>query len=269
MGSREFGRRTGNLDKLDYDQAVAEGLGAIFDDEKNQYFLPMVDSKGRGIFIRPQGSDAPIEIRRALVVFKKPEPTNVNDILPMIVLNLDDISFNAKRLLGVTEQYRLASEGAHRVKIGNELGWDSYETREQEWPFDLIYTIECWSRFRVVANQLLQMAQVKYPGYGSLTVTDSINNERVYHTFQEGTQDLTEVDSLVERYCGYSLTIRVEGEYSNEKIAFDAPAFLGQTIPASGGGGGGGGGGGIDLGPGGLIGDGRPTERVTLIEPDE
>jgi hypothetical protein len=281
---RLHGVKTGHVDILAYDQAIVEGLGAILDPIKNQYYVSLLNSLGRGIFIRPEGSDAPKEITRALVVFKESEPTHTEFDVPAILVNQDDVSIAKDRLASVSEAYRIPCEDSQQVVIGGYVGYTSYETKEQEWPFDFTYTFECWSRYRTVAQMLLQKVMVSYPPNGKLRVVDHLGVERVYHTFLEGTADLTQVNSLVDRLVGKSMTIRVEGELTNEKIGYCVPGFIGGTVPDGGASGGGGAGppGPVDpTGPGeqpvpggeidgdALSGDGQPAKRITVIGPDE
>lgn len=273
MVSREHGTRTGHVRKIDYDQAVIEGLGAQLDEVKNQYYLSLLGEEGRGIYVRPVGSDAPTEITRAFVIFKQSEPTGTEFDLPCVLVSCDDFSPVTSRIFGLSEAYRVPAPGAKPVGIGDSLGWSHYEVKPQEQPYDFTYTIECWSRYRMVAQILLQMVMAKYSMQGQITVYDTLGVDRVYHAYQEGTADLTEVNSMVDRICGYSVTIRIEGELTLDRTPITAPSFTGPTIPggagAAGAAGGAAGGGGVDPGPGGLIGDGLPTRRITLTGDEE
>lgn len=270
--SREHGSRTGSVRKIDFDQGIVEGLGAILDEVKNKYYLPLVDSQGRGIFVRPEGSDAPVEITKALVDFKQSEPTRDRFVVPAVLIQCDDMSPAPTRLFSPTEAYRIPAEGAVPVGVNGMLGWSSYEYKEQEWPYDFTYTVECWSRYRTVAQILLQMVMSKFPPQTSLRVVDTLGVERIYPAYMEATSDLTEIQSMIDRLCGYSMTLRVEGELTLNRGPQIASSFLGSTIPGgqgAAGGAAGAGGGPIDPGPGGLIGDGLTTRRVTMMGSEE
>jgi hypothetical protein len=273
MVAREFGFRTGNVDEQDYDMAIVLGLGAVLDEEKNQYYLPLADACGEGVYVQPEGSEAPEEITRALVTFKQSEPTHTEFDLPAILIVRDDVAMARQRDWSPTEQYRLPALGATPVSAGGCLGWNCYETKDREWQFDFSYTIECWSRYRVVAQVLHQMVMRQYPPYGSVTVRDSLNVERVYHTFMEGTADLTEINSLVDRIVGLSVSLRVEGELTLDRIPQTSRPFTGPTHPNEGGNPGEPGGpfdpSDPDPGDGGLYGSGEPCKRVTVIGSDE
>lgn len=284
MTSREFGERTGHIDLIDYNLAVARGLGAQYDDVKGQYFLPLTDEQGNPIFIQPEGSDASEQITRALVVYKQSEPTHTEFDLPAVLIARDDWSWAEQREWSPnTPQYRVPAEGAKRVSAGGCLGWDCYETRERDWQADLTYTIEVWARKRLTAEVLHQMVLRRFPPRGSLTVTDGLGVERVYHTFFEGTADLTEINSLVDRICGFSVNFRVEGELSFDRVPTVERVFIGTPLPPGVGPGdpgfppgfpGGGdpgdpNGGYPDPGPGGIYADGQPCKRVTAYGGDE
>jgi hypothetical protein len=280
MTQRIFGERTGHVDKIDFDLGLALSLGAVLDTEKNQYYLPLVDECGKSIFIQPEGSDAPEPITRALVVFKQSEPTHTEWDLPSVLLIRDDVTWASQREWSPTESYRLPAPGATPIIVGDTIGYDCYESKPREWPYDFTYTIECWSRYRVVANILVQMVMRAFPPYAKVTVKDSLDNERVYPAFQEGTADLTEVNSLVDRVIGLSMSLRVEGELTLDRIPQIDKSLTGPTLPPTGPG--------VpgdpgnpgnpydpfnpetpDLPPGGLYGSGTTCKRVTVEGSDE
>jgi hypothetical protein len=271
-----FGERTGYLDPLDYDLGVAASLGALHDEEKNQLYLPLTDPCGKSIYIQPEGSDAPEPITRALVVFKQSEPTHTEWDLPAVLIQRDDVTFTEQREWSPTLQYRLPAEGSTPISIGDRVGYDCYETKEKEWPHDFTYTIECWARHRVAAQILWTMVMRTFPPRTTVTVRDGRGVERVYHAFTEGTADLTEINSLVDRVIGYSLTLRIEGELTLDRVERVGKSFTGETRPPDGGGGVGPGDpsgpydpDNPDPGDGGLYGEGLPCRRVTMYGSDE
>jgi hypothetical protein len=267
----QFGMRTGHVDLIDYDLAITRQCGALLDEEQNEWYLPInfhVEDPTRG----------PVALERALVVFKRPEPTQVQHEVPQIAIIRDDIDPDTTRLFSPTVQYRLPAAGATPVCIPcgpfgeSTVGFDCYETKDKEQPYNLTYTIEVWSRYRVPAQTLLQMMMKVFPLRGTMTVTATeeagrnVRCDRTYLFFQEGVADLTEVNSMVERIPGFALTIRVEAELTLDREPFTVSAFTGgtseQPIP------------GTsnfpdgcpDLPPGGLYGDGLASVRATLLE---
>ncbi|MDX1486859.1 MAG: hypothetical protein R3268_01565 [Acidiferrobacterales bacterium] len=272
----QFGYRTGHVDLIDWDLGVTKKTGALLDEEQSEWYLPLnfnVNDPARG----------PVAINRALVVYKRPEPTQVKHEVPQIAIIRDDIDPDEKRIFSPTVQYRLPCEGSTPVSVYGCIGYTSYETKNQEHPYLLTYTIECWARYRTIAQILLQKMMVAFPLRGTLSVLGTeeagrnVENDRTYLFFQEGIADLTEVNSMVERIPGYSLTIRVEAELTLDRIPTCEPAFTGPTSPnptpglpgmpnPDGPGNPDYPNGNPDLPPGGLYGTGAPAVRTTFLE---
>jgi hypothetical protein len=270
-----FGPKIGDLTLQDWDEAIARGLGAQYDQEKNQWFLQL-DWE----IIPDDGVHTAID--KALVIFKKSEPTNVNMALPEITIIRDNVVPATNRELTPVVQYRLPAPGAVRISAGGQLGWSAYETKDKAEPYDISYTIECWARYRVVAQQLLQIVMAKFPIRGKVVVTDSENNNGTYAVYQMGSAELTQISSMVDRVAGFSLSIKCEGELTLDKASFTVSAFTGGTssspIPGITNIGTGtidGSPSGTDSlgnpadpnpGPGGLYGTGKPIIRTGLVE---
>lgn len=268
----QFGMRSGNVDIPDYDLAIARKLGGIFDREQNEWYLPI----NYQITCPDKG---PIKLERALIVTKRPEPTQVEHKVPQLVISMDDLDPDPSRLYTIPQQYRVPAAGAHPISIEmggvSMLGYDCYETKDQEEPYNFTYTIEAWARYKVAALNLIQIAMRAFPVRPSKpTITVYAREEasrnvvcpREYRFSQEGFADLTEINSMVERIPGYALTIRIEGELTSDKEPITVRAFTGTTsedpipgtesFP----------GGNPSLPPGGLYGDGLPSIRATLLE---
>lgn len=216
----EFGYRTGDVDLLDWDDAMIRGFGAVWDEQKNEFYLPL-----NGIFVKVEGRAVPVD--KALVVYKRPEPTQISATLPMIAVIRDSIVPSEIRLQSQTMQYRLPTDGAQRVSAGGVLGWTEYDTKDFEQPYDMFYTFECWSRYRSVSQMLLSIVMRAFPIHSSVTIADSLGNPRTYALFQQGINDLTDVSSVVERVPGYALSVRAEAELTLDREPFSVPAFTG------------------------------------------
>ena len=216
----EFGYRTGDVDLLDWDDAMIRGFGALWDEGKNEFYLPL-----NGIFVKVDGRAVPID--KALVVYKRPEPTQIKATLPMIAVIRDSIVPAEVRLQTQTMQYRLPTDGADQVSAGGSLGWTEYDTKDFEQPYDMFYTFECWSRYRTVSQMLLSIVMRAFPNRGTVTLTDGLGNPRTYATYQQGISDLTDVSSMVDRVPGYALSLRAEAELTLDRTPFSVPAFTG------------------------------------------
>ena len=249
---------SGNLDLEDWDYSVVRQLNALLDEEKNQYYLPL-----NGIYREEFDLETqePVQVNRALVIFKKPEPVNVEMEVPLIVINRDEILPAPKRYFNITTQYRVPSFDSTAVAAGGTVGANYYESREQEQPYDFMYSIDVWDRSKTTAQMLLLHVMLNFPLRGSLKVTDSVGCERVYASYQEGVSDLTEVESMVNRLVGYGVSVRLEGELTLDRVSLTIPAFTGErsTTP-------------FDPndpspGPGGLYGTGKPVLYIKPIYP--
>lgn len=226
--SREHGERTGFLDLVDWDIAAWTVIGGALDEVKNELYMPL------GFLTEIPNPDPDrddlVEVDRARILFKKPEPTHMEFDLPLIAISRDDISPATNRLYPITEQYRVPAEGAVRVSAGGVLGWSQYETREQDEPYDLTYTYEAWARDRTIAQMMFQILMARLPPLrGRMFPEDSLGCQRIYSFTQESTADLTEVSSLVDRVAGFSVTIRVQGELSLDRVAIIGTAVTGPT----------------------------------------
>jgi hypothetical protein len=217
----DFGYRTGSVDLVDWDAAIIQQFGGLEDPTiKNQWYLPL-----QGIMVQVDGKPQPVD--KALVVYKRPEPSQIEATLPMIALVRDSIVPAEARILTPVVSYRLPANGAQTVSAGGQLGFTNYDTKDKEEPYDIFYTIECWARYRVVAQILLQMIAATLPIRGTVTVVDSLNNERIYALYQQNLSDITELSSLVERAPGFSLSVRCEGELTLDRQQIIVPAFTG------------------------------------------
>lgn len=253
--SREHGERSGNVDLLDWDIAAWRVIGAKLDEEKEVLYMPL--GFMTTVVDPDPDSNELVEVDRAKVMFKKPEPTHMEFDLPLIAISRDDLSPAPDRIYPITEQYRVPAEGATRVSACGNLGWTHYETRAQSEPYDFTYNYECWARDRTVAQMMFQILMARLPPIrGKMIVVDSLDCQRAYSFTQESTSDLTEVSSLVDRVPGFSITIRVKGDLSLQEpeisVAVTGPTQdtpIGDDDP--------------DPGPGGLYGTGGLN--VTLL----
>jgi len=221
----EFGHRVGDLDLHDWNVAVARNLGAQYDAPKNEWYLDL----SKIIKLKdPSAPNAPAQ--RALVVFKRPEPTTIDFVLPEITILCDSIvPARNRRASEGNVQYRVPAPGAKRISAGGKLGWSAYEVKPKAEPFDISYTIECWTRSRLLSQVLLQMVMASFPQMGRMTVVDSIGNEGVYAVYQQSTADLTQLGSMVDRVPAFSVTIKCEAELTEQQRSFTVAAFTGST----------------------------------------
>jgi hypothetical protein len=253
----QFGTVNGDLDSIDWDLALTKAIGAVLDEEQNEWYLPIP-----GVYVEVPGV-GPTEITRALVVFKRPEPTQVEFNLPQIAITADEMQPIPDRLYSPTTQFRQPAPGSTPVSVGDCVGYTAYTVKEQERPYDFTYTLECWARYTPIARMLLHRMLKVFPMRGTISITDSAGCERTYLAIQESIVNLTEVLSPVDRVPGWGVTIRIEAEMTLDREAFTVPAYTGgglTTTPPNG----------EEVNPdlplGGLYGTGEPFIRSSVLE---
>lgn len=219
MANLLFGTRNGNVDLLDLDTAMALNFGAKFDPIKKQFFYDLQLSNG---------SESKVE--KVMVVYKRPEPTEVSFVLPAIIITRDSIVPAWDRLTSPAIEYQVPAPGSVRVSAGGQLGYSSYERKPQAQPYDISYTFECWARYREVAQIMLMKLMVAYPLQdGKVTIYDSLGVSKTYTVLQQNTADLTQISSMVERIPGFSLILKVQTELTLDRIPSVTRPFTGAT----------------------------------------
>jgi len=265
MAADISGNVNGNVRLSDFDLGIIIGIGGQLDSIKNQWYLPIN-------WYLTTNDNKYEPIKKALIVEKKSEPTHTDMDVPLIAFSRDNVVNAANRIQSPTTAYRIPAPGATMVNVNGQIGWTSYIVKDQEEPYDMYYTLECWGRSRVVAQQLMETVIGKYPTHGKVKVKDSLGTIRTYAVYQQSVTDLTQVSSMVDRLACYAVSIKVEGELTSTRGApYEVPAFTGgtSTIPPDG----------MDpdlidtdgdgipdLPPGGLYGDGKPIIRAGLIQ---
>lgn len=209
INSREHGMRNGIVDLTDWDGAVILHVCGEVSQTKNEIYTPL----GFLVEVADPNTNQMLVIDKARVLYKRPEPTHFEFDLPLIAIVRDDISFASDRLYAPGESYRVPAEGATRVSAGGVLGWSNYETKPFEHPYDLTYTVEVWARHKITAQQMLQIILSKVGGLNNIIkIVDSAGCERSYLIKESSMADLTQVNSLVDRVCGFSISFIIEGE---------------------------------------------------------
>lgn len=224
-----FGERTGSIDLQDWDEAVARHIGGVLH-PKGLFVLPVRDV----IPARRQGEFKRKRVRLVLILFENPEPHVIKATLPQIKILRDSVDPDEARRFTSTIAYRCPAPGSPIVSAGGELGAQEWEQKDQEPPYNLNYTVEVRARTRTMAQVLIQVILKKFALRGTISITDSLEVERVYTTFLEsGPTDLTEVNSVVERIAGFSLSFRIEGALTSFAEPVFSQGYTGIVRPAS------------------------------------
>lgn len=265
-----FGERTGDIDLIDWDNAVGKLIGGVLH-PKGLLILPVRDV----IPARHQSEFTRDRVRAVPILYQDPEPHVIKATLPQIKVINDSVDPDENRRFTGTVAYRCPAPGSPIVSAGGVLGAQQWEQKDQEPPFNLTYTIEIRARTRTMARVLTSCILKKLPLRGVITIVDSLGVSRNYATYLEsGPNDIGEINSVVERIMGYSLSFRIEGSLTNEAGVIISQGYTGTIRPSS------------DPegpfdpddpdpgefgyygeGPGGVDGDGNPTLNVYPIYP--
>ena len=222
-----FGERTGDIDLIDWDKAVAIHLGGVLH-PKGLWVLPVRDV----IPARRQGEFKRKRVRAVPIFYQDPEPHVIKATLPQIKILNDSADPDETRRFTGTVAYRCPAPGSPIVSAGGVLGAQQWEQKDQEPPFNLTYTIEVRARTRTMARVLSAVVLKRFPLRGGISVTDSLDVERRYTTYLEsGPTDLGELNSVVERIMGYSITFRIEGALTNEAEKIISQGYTGIIRP--------------------------------------
>jgi hypothetical protein len=110
------------------------------------------------------------------------------------------------------QDYIAGVEGTDHI-VDGETVYDQVEMKPQAWPYDINYTIACYSRYEYEAQTILRHIMRRFRPRLYITVLDSIGENRYYTFFSDGAvNDIGEIVDVAERLKGYSISVKVEGE---------------------------------------------------------
>jgi hypothetical protein len=172
------------------------------------------------------------------ITFSHPEDIWERYKQPVIVVRRDDISPAMGRWHPGMRVGRYPALGANPLSVTvlgqTRTGFDTYTEKQQAVPFDITYTLSILARYRGKGgemrrdtpqgfdaalgsprnqvNQILDHILRVYNPFSSVTVLDSLGDERTYEAFMEALSHLDEVPEVTERVLGFAVTVRVEAE---------------------------------------------------------
>ncbi len=195
MADGTFGVKTGEVFIRDFDLGVVTSMGSVLNTAQDGYERAV------------PGITAPVP-----VVFMYPGQVFVEYLLPSIVIRRDDISFALQRWMPKQTVYRQPSQGATPLPVGDDTGFDSYDTKEMAYPADISYTISCFARYRDEANAILRAVLGVYKPYCDVSVVDSEAEIRKYLGTVTSVNGFDEVVSVADRQIGLTVSLIVQGE---------------------------------------------------------
>lgn len=208
--------RTGDVWLSDFDRGVITSLGAVLNNVGDMYVIHMPN-----VATPPPSGESVYE--GVPVYFAFPDETIDPKILPSFVVRRDDITPAMSRWHPGNQQYRIPAPGSHTVTVNNPItgvqiatGSDSYESKGQAVPFDILYTIQIRARYRnnlkVEAMQMLKHTLKRFQPYSTLYLKDSEDDLRSYTVFMESPDALDTKPDVAGRETNFNVSIRVEGE---------------------------------------------------------
>ena len=191
--------KTGDVWIRDFDEGVVKQLGPQI--INSDYYVNF--SSGLG----------PCTDSNVKVVFGKPEQVLNFIEYPIIHVQRDSYTPNLERWHSYGQiEYKVGVPGTE-IPGTNPVRYAEVERQQQAWPYDMSYTIACYSRYEYEAQTILKWILRRFGPRGYIKVIDSLDEDRFYTFFSDSAiQDLSEVVDVANRVKAYSVTILVEGE---------------------------------------------------------
>lgn len=147
------------------------------------------------------------------IVFNKPEMVLNYIEYPIIHIQRESYTPNLERWHSYGQlEYKQGVPGTE-IPGTNPVRYSEIEMQQQAWPYDMNYTIACYSRYEYEAQTLLKWILRLYRPRGYIKVIDSLSEDRFYTFFSDpAIQDLGEIVDVANRVKAYAISVLVEGE---------------------------------------------------------
>lgn len=190
---------TGQVWVRDFDLGVVLQLNPVLVD--NNYFVEFSSGLSSS-----SGTQVPI-------VFDKPEQVYEIRSYPFIHVKRDSMEPALERWHSYGHQDYIAGVPGTEHVVDGETVYDQVEAKPQAWPYDINYTISCYSRYEYEAQTILRHIMRRFRPRLYITVVDTLSENRYYTFFSDGAvNDIGEIVDVAERLKGYSISVKVEGE---------------------------------------------------------
>lgn len=204
---------TGAVFIRNFDQGIVETLGAVVRTDT----IVTSGQRRRGYWL-DEVFATPMAVP---VIFNNPEPIFEKLIYPCYLITRNSLEPAMQRWHSVKQLEYIAGVSGFEAVSGSPgvsgfeavSGFSTVEVKEQAWPYDIYYTISCYSRYEYEAIPMVKRILRTYRPYSRIALTDSLSETRHYSVFAEtGIQDIGEFVDIADRLKAYSMDIRVEGE---------------------------------------------------------
>lgn len=214
---------TGSIFVRAFDEGMFLALGAVLR-TANQTTINR-DRKGYWI---DDVFTAPVEVP---VIWNNPEQIYEFKIYPCYHIRRNDIQPALSRWHSIKSLEYVAGVSGAEV-VDGVSGYSTLEMKSQAWPHDLFYTVACYARYEHEAVPMMKRLLKTFPSYGTITVLDSLGQQRRYSVFNEsGVQDISDFVDVADRLKAFSIDIRIEAELDlREPVTIPSVGSIDTTI---------------------------------------
>lgn len=223
----------GYLDLEHFDDGMYLALGAAFLPFPNPNNESKIPAQMQQVLIK--GIDGPGLVDDAIlgcttgripIVYNLPESTINRYLLPAIRLQRSSVVADEQRRFAPgLAAYTLPALCAGELEIEGRRGAAAYVQRDQPEPTNLTYDIEVRARDDRDANRMLRYIRYKLPARFVIRVTDSRGVPSFFTIIRESMNETKNVTETLNRYVGWIITYRVEGEL-DEHLESKSPSVV-------------------------------------------
>jgi hypothetical protein len=210
MASVIFGVKTGEVFIRNYDEGLVKTIGGVLGTDSNG---------SQGYLINIPGICMPDGTSNVPIIFEYPDQTTTKKVIPAIYISGGDATPAMNRWMSVGQkEYRIWVTGVDVITgIGEDgstvTGYSMVESKVQDMPFDITYTITIIARTSNDANLMLRMLLRVLKPYCKIDIVDSLGDTRSYNAQLDGAVSrLTNITDATDREKGFTINLLVEGE---------------------------------------------------------
>lgn len=209
MPSVIFGVRTGEVFLRNFDEGLVKTMGGVLNP----------DTTAGGYVVNIPKICMPDGTSNVPIVWDTPDATTTKKILPMINITGGDATPAMNRWMSIGQkEYRIWVSGTDVVTgIGDNgsivSGYTAVESKVQDMPHDISYTISIVAKYAEDANVILRTLLRVLKPYCKIEVIDSLGDVRSYSAQIDGSISRTSTSSsATDREKGFTFGLLVEGE---------------------------------------------------------
>lgn len=154
-----------------------------------------------------------LDVNPVRIFMGEPDVVFVHKKFPAIVITRNSFDEDLSRWMGVVQTDYIAGVSGTEMVIDGVSGFGSYETKPSATPYNLSYTITCYSYLERQVQLILSKVLKQFSPGCKIFVKDSIGLNRSYDAWVEGgVIPQHEIVDASRRVKGYSFDVTVQGE---------------------------------------------------------